>query len=577
MKQLRFGFAFIMLLLCTFIAAYAQTESVTAEAIGQANLRAAPDTSADLLGQIVSGTRYPVIGRSEFYPWVLVADPATQQPMGWVFNDLVTIQGDTSAVPLSTLVVDGLPTPTFAAMVGQQPATTVTGGSVETVAGATATLAALVNTPVPPTAASAVIGLVNGEINVRYGPGTEYERLGVAEAGESFAITAFHTQLPWVQIAYPASPNGYGWVLVDLLEIQGDLSSVTPITQTTFSLPTLTPTPSMVDQAAVGEISPEFAALGARLWERMIAANFDPQTSRLGGLFVMNLKTGETLAFDAKIAFSGMSLNKIAILATLFGRINDTPDDETGTIIGEAMICSENISTNRMLTLIGDGNPYTGASRVSEFYAQLDLSNSFIYTPYSDDPFITPQAPQPPPETTSDQVSAEPDPYNQITVSEMGTLLHAIYQCATSEDGLLIERFPGLYTPLECRKMLDVMSYNQIFNFMEAGVPEGVRVAHKHGWINDTHGDAGIVFSPGGDFIFVIALHNPTWMEFAETVPLISENTRDVYNTLNPDAPLEETHPGTVPECNLLGNQGVIDLLSPSFGSEPLDYFHVTN
>jgi uncharacterized protein YraI len=562
-RVLRFGLALVIVLVFgALLVVHAQTSTVTAEAIGQANLRAEPDTNAEKLGEIFSGTHYPVIGRSEFFPWVLITDPTTQQPIGWVFNDLMSFQGDPNSVPLSNLVVGAsLALPTHALTTSQVTAPP---------AGATVTLAAPASTTVPPTAVSNVIGNVSGEIYIRYGPGTEYERIGVAQAGESFPITGYHTQLPWVQIAYPASPTGFGWVLIDLLDIQGDLQSTAPITQTSFSLPTLTPTPSVVDQSAIGEVSPEFAALGAQLWDRMIAANFDPQTSRLGALFLMNLKTGETIAFDSNIAFSGMSLNKIAILVTLFGRINDTPDDATAVTIGEAMICSENISSNRMLALIGDGNPYTGASRVSEFYAKLGLENSFIYTPYSEDPFITPQAPETPRQTTSDQTKTEPDPYNQMTVTDMGTLLHAVYQCATTEDGPLIDLFEGTYTPMECRKIIDVMSNNRINNFIEAGVPEGVRVAHKHGWIEDTHGDAGIVFTPGGDFIFVTVLHNPTWMEFSESVPVISENARDIYNYLNPDAPLEETHPGDVPECNLLGNPAINDLLSPTFGTEPL-------
>ena len=142
----------------------------------------------------------------------------------------------------------------------------------------------------------------------------------------------------------------------------------------------------MVDQAAIGQISPEFAALGAKLWENMIKADFDPQTTRFGALYLQNLQTGEALAFEPNIAFSGMSINKIAILATLFGKINDTPDDATANIIAEVMICSENISTNKLLAIIGDGDPYTGAERVSEFLQKLGLDNTFIYTPYSERP-----------------------------------------------------------------------------------------------------------------------------------------------------------------------------------------------
>lgn len=518
-----------------------------------ANLRAQPGLEFDVVGQIAAGTRYPVVGRSEFYPWVLLADPASLQPTGWVYSDLVTFQGAIETVPLSTQAIGAasLPTPTSPPVAGETAATPALFGSA---------------TAIPPTAPpNAVIGTVEGEINVRYGPGTEYERVGVAQAGEALTITARHTQFPWVQVSYPDSPSGYGWILIDLLDIQGNLDSVQQISDINLRLPTLTPTPSSAERAAIGDISPEFAALGETLWQRMLDADFDPQTSRFGGLFLMNLKTGETLAFEPDVAFSGMSINKIAILTTLFSRINDTPDDATATIIAEAMICSENISSNKMLSIIGDGNPYTGADRVSEFLQQLGLDNTFIYTPYSEDPFITPQAPQTR-ITEVDQVSAEPDPFNQMTVTDMGELLHTIYQCAEDGTGALMERFPDRYSMIECRKILDIMSYNHIYNFIEAGVPEGIRVAHKHGWIPDTHGDAGIVFTPGGDFIFVIALHNPTWMEFADSVPIISESARDVYNYLNPDTPLEATHPEDVPTCNLLGNPAILDMLSPTFG-----------
>ncbi len=554
MKYLRLGlvlFAWLPMLLTV----HAQTNPVTAEAIGQANLRSSPDVSANLVGQIVSGTSYPVIGRSELYPWLLLADPGSMQPMGWVFDQLVNVQGDKNSVPLSTLDL-GAAVPTLA----PTPAPDI----LPTATLATAPLAS----PPPPTATAAVTGTVLGEVNIRYGPGTNYDRIGVGKEGDVFTITARHTQYSWVQIAYPDSPNGFGWIAVELLQIQGDLNSVPPISDTNLILPTLTATPSIVESAAIGTISPEFAALGTRLWNRMEAANFDPATSRLGALYLKNLKTGEALAFDPNIAFSGMSINKIAILATLFGRINDTPDDATTSILAEAMICSENISTNKMLAIIGDGNPYTGAERVTEFLQKLGLNNTFIYTPYAEDPNITPQAPKTG-VTSADQVSAQPDPYNQLTVTDMGTLLQDIYQCAETENGPLLDTFPGQYSPMECRKMIDLMSYNHIYNFIEAGVPEGTKVAHKHGWIDDTHGDAGIVFTPGGDFILVIVLHNPTWINFNELGTVISENTRDIYNYLNPDAQLAAVHSGSVPDCNLLGNPAIQDLLSPTFGLDP--------
>ena len=69
-----------LLSIASLLLPFAFAQSITAEAVGQANLRAAPDVNSEQVGEILSGMRYPVIGRSEFYPWVLLGDPTTQEP-----------------------------------------------------------------------------------------------------------------------------------------------------------------------------------------------------------------------------------------------------------------------------------------------------------------------------------------------------------------------------------------------------------------------------------------------------------------------------------------------------------------
>ena len=96
----------IVLLMLVAMPVWAQA-AVTAEAVGQANLRAQVWTDSPSIGQIVAGTRYPVLGRSEFYPWLLLGDPASGTPIGWVFQDLVTVQGNVFNVPVSSITVDG--------------------------------------------------------------------------------------------------------------------------------------------------------------------------------------------------------------------------------------------------------------------------------------------------------------------------------------------------------------------------------------------------------------------------------------------------------------------------------------
>ncbi len=558
----RLFIVFVLIVIASTL--YAQS-NISAEAVGQANLRASADINADLVGEIVSGTRYPVIGRSEFYPWLLLGDPDTQQPLGWVYADLVTVYGDPNSVPFTTVIVDqSSPTPTLPA---QTPSATqeLVGVFLPQTPTATAT-ADLSNL---------VTGTISGEVNIRFGPGIDYPRLGLAEAGERFVITAWHTQLPWVQIRYDDSPNGLGWIALDLLDIQGDLYSLPAISQINFNLPTLTPTPPILQSSAIlggtpVPLSPEFASLGSRLWDILLNAGFDPATSTFGALFVMDLQTHEAMSFGSEYAFSGTSIQKINILNRLYGVLNQPPDTATAIDIANTMICSENTATNHLLEIIGGGDPWLGAEAVTDFGRQLGFENTFITAPYSipGATLVPPSEPIELPQTNVDQVKANPDSTNQLTVDEMGQALAAIYQCAYEDSGPLLERFGDQYEGRECRQMLDVMSHNTVDALLKSGVPADTRVAHKHGWIDDTHGNAAIIFTPGGNYVIVIMLYNPVWLDFQESLPVIAEVSRQVYNYYNPDAPMLEIRQPYIPaanSCNFTSSPLINDLIASRF------------
>lgn len=572
MKRLAF-FGFVIFVLTVLPALAQQPTGVTAEALGSANLRATVDVSADLVGEITSGTRYPVLGRSEFYPWLLLGDPTTNTPIGWVFADLVTVQGSVSSVPLSTFVIEpnALPTATLmpAATAG---APTATQQLVGVVIPQTPTV-----TPTPDLS-NVVSGVLNGEVNIRLGPGVEYARIGVGNAGDQLEITAWHTQLPWLQVRYPDSPNGFAWIASDLLETTDDVFNLPAITQTTFNLPELTPTQPVLESSAIlggtpVPLSPEFEALGSQLWSIMLENDFDPQTSRFGALFVMDLQTGEALAFGSEYAFSGTSIQKISILNSLYGVLNTLPDTSTAIDIANTMICSENVATNRLLQRIGSGDTWLGVEEVTRFLREMGLERTFITAPYTI-PGRTPEPPTRPielPTTEADQTKANADLSNQITVDEMGQLLGSIYQCAYQDRGPLLERFGDRYTASECRQMLHVMSNNTVDALLKAGVPADTRVAHKHGWIDDTHGNAAVFFTPGGDYVIVMMLFQPTWLNFQESLPTIAEVSRQVYNYYNPDTPMEAIRDGFIPEagsCNFAGSLLIDELTSATFAED---------
>jgi hypothetical protein len=136
-------------------------------------------------------------------------------------------------------------------------------------------------------------------------------------------------------------------------------------------------------------------------------------------------------------------------------------------------------------------------------------------------------------------VFTDPDIYNQTTPSEMGILLEDVYQCAESGGGALVAAFPDKMNSEVCRQIIAYLVADKIGVLLEAGVPEGTQVAHKHGWVPDTDGvvrnfsDAGIVYTPGGNFVLTIYTHHPVQVVFDTANQLFASLTQAVYNYFN--------------------------------------------
>lgn len=85
------------------------------------------------------------------------------------------------------------------------------------------------------------------DVNVRAGPGTEYDMVGKLILGQTSPVLGqvVYGQIVWVQIEYIGGPNNTGWVWKDLVLLKGDLilaPILTPLpTPTRF--PTTTPGP----------------------------------------------------------------------------------------------------------------------------------------------------------------------------------------------------------------------------------------------------------------------------------------------------------------------------------------------
>ncbi len=135
-------------------------------------------------------------------------------------------------------------------------------------------------------------------------------------------------------------------------------------------------------------------------------------------------------------------------------------------------------------------------------------------------------------------INTDPDPYSQTTPSDIGMLLEDIYQCSQTDGGTLKAVFPGEISQAECQTMINLLVNNKLPSLLTAGVPEGTQIAHKHGWVStngiiNTIGDAGIIYSPGGNYVMVVFLNHPDQLVWEPASNLIANLSRAVYNYYN--------------------------------------------
>lgn len=255
-------------------------------------------------------------------------------------------------------------------------------------------------------------------------------------------------------------------------------------------------------------------------------------------VFIMDLETGEEIAINADLPMSGMSIVKIPIVLETLRAIEGNLTAEQSKLISETLVVqSGNFSANLLLDVVaGQDDAFLGAEIVTDSMRRLGLVNTFIAVPYEEQPRPG-QTTYETPANSVEEVPTDPDPAMQTTAEDVGTLLSMIYYCARDGGGALAAAYAGQLTQAECQMLVDYMAQNKIGSLIEEGVPSTVTVAHKHGWIGDTHGDAGIVYSPGGNYVIVEYMYKTDWLEWEVSSPLLADISRATYNYFNFDSP----------------------------------------
>lgn len=266
------------------------------------------------------------------------------------------------------------------------------------------------------------------------------------------------------------------------------------------------------------------------------------------GFYLLDLQTGDELHFgyqagqyisvNPDIAFTAASTIKIPIMVSAFVHNNGKPDNATTTLLTEMIKQSENPPADALMRTI---DPVRGPLVVSEDMAKLQLQNTFLAGFFCDiynpcpllQRFTTPA-------NQRKDFTTNPDAYSQTTTSDMGMLLEDVYQCAQNGGGALVVTFPGQLDQAACQQMVNLLEEDKIGVLIQAGVPEGTAVAHKHGWVTDPGSgimynvsDAAIVYTPGGNYILTIYTYDSNQIIWDQVSRMFSEISRAVYNYFN--------------------------------------------
>jgi hypothetical protein len=264
----------------------------------------------------------------------------------------------------------------------------------------------------------------------------------------------------------------------------------------------------------------------------------------LVGMYMFNISTLDEIHFayqsgieypvNPDIAFTTASIVKIPIMTSIFRRIGENEDPETINLLQKMIIESGNDPADWVMERVI--HPSTAPIEVTEDMMAIGLENTFLAGEFGlGSPLLKVYST---PANQREDITTDPDPYNQSTPSDIGMLLEDIYLCADNGQGTFKAVFGEEITQEECQIMIDYLSQNKMPSLIEAGVPDVTEVAHKHGWVSEdgiikTLGDAGIIFSPGGDYILAIFLYHPQQLIWDRSSNLVGQLSAAVYNFYN--------------------------------------------
>jgi hypothetical protein len=308
---------------------------------------------------------------------------------------------------------------------------------------------------------------------------------------------------------------------------------------------------------------------------------YDGQTS-VASVYIQDLRTGQEINILGDVAFTAASTIKFPILIDYFRVLDGEPSQDDASLMANSLLCSNNSSSNRIMeVIIGRGDLFRGIASVTDTAQYLGAKNTFLTAP-----FITGEANQrlgsiaAPRTSPNPNHNTQPDPFNQTTAEDLGSLFGLVYDCAKYNGGLMAAYPNGEFNQTECRRMLELMSGLKLQRLLEGGVPPGTRIAYKNGWVGEVTGVAGVVFPPNGrDYVISVFIWEDTgargFQDYVRLWPIIEDISRAAWNYFSPESALLDVRrdlPPSAQECFRRDASGsIIYEYLPPYGQINLD------
>jgi len=142
----------------------------------QVNVRAEPSTAGEVLGILPPNSRVEIVGKDPGGNWWQVLYPPGKNGKAWVAIDFVT-PAEAGEIPV---VAD--------------------------------------NELIPE---NGVFGTILQQVNIRSGPGTDFNSLGTLKPNDSVTVTGKDADGAWLQINFESGPEGKGWVNAAFVQANG--------------------------------------------------------------------------------------------------------------------------------------------------------------------------------------------------------------------------------------------------------------------------------------------------------------------------------------------------------------------